>query len=246
MDATGQAVDPKAHVEPGTGLALACGWTLLVVLGLIAVLTIYIALIVVIGLIVDYFQRKKIMAMLRGSSIAVGPNQFPEIHRCAEQLAGRLGMRHVPEVFIAEGNAINAAAANVSGRKVIVLMDDIVDACLRSGDTRTLTFILAHEMAHHALGHTDLVRGHISRILKWLSRLDEFTCDRVAYQLTGDPHVAVRAMALLTTGPQLMPFLNLAQLAEQAREVDADKHARRAERKLTHPLLLRRMRRFLT
>lgn len=195
--------------------------------------------------LIDYFNRKRAMAQLKGSAIEVGPEQFPEIHECAQVFAQRLGMKSTPAIYLVEGNVINAAALKVAGRQVIVLLDDIVDACLRSGDTRTLAFIIGHEMAHHALGHTGMIRSWMSRAMKKLSRLDEFSCDAVAHALVGDQQAAAKALVLLLSGPQLLPYVNFPRLCQQAREVQQDKHSEKSERNLTHPLLLRRMSRFL-
>jgi Zn-dependent protease with chaperone function len=244
--AEGQPVNADAFVEPGTGLAFA----LAIVVGIFAILLgglvsygiLWIALLI--APIADYFNRKKAMALLRGSSVAVGPDQFPEIHNAAVTLAQRLGLRAMPEVFVVEGNTINAAAMKVAGRQVIVLLDDIVDACVRSGDPRTLNFILGHEMAHHALGHTGIIRSNLTRLFKKLSRLDEFSCDAVANALVGDSRVSARGICVLTVGPQLLPYLNVTSLIQQAAQVAADKNSTRAERKLTHPLLLNRLSRF--
>ena len=246
VNAVGGSVDPRAHIEQGTGTAVFLAWAGIVVgLLLLTILTSGIVLVaVVVGLIVDFFSRKKAMALLKGSAVQLGTKQFPEIHRCAEEIARRLGMTTAPGIFLLEGNAINAAASRVAGKEVIILQDDLVDACLRSGDNRTLTFILAHEMAHHALGHTGIIRLNLARAFKKLARLDEFTCDAIANEVVGSLNVSVKSIALLATGPQLFPYLNLNALLEQSREVAVDKYSKKAERRLTHPLLLRRLSRF--
>lgn len=243
--AEGPSVDAKAFIEPKTGLAVAFGYILLVIFGLVAVATIYLGIILLVGLAVDYIRRKRLLAQLKGSAIEVGPRQFPEIYRCAQIIAQRLGLDEMPAIYIAEGNVINAHAVRVAGRRVVVLMDDIVDACLRSGDTRTLTFVLAHELAHHALGHTGTVRSQIARMFKMLSRLDELSCDAVAGQIVADRITSAKALIVLLSGPQMLPYLNLDQIVEQAREVEDDKNSKKAEKHLTHPLLLRRINRFI-
>lgn len=240
-------IDPKSHVEPGTRAAVFLAY-LAAVLGVLlgGVLSYGILwLVLIIAPIADYFNRKKAIALLHGSAIEVGPAQFPEIHQCAQTFVRRLGMKAAPAIYIVEGNTINAAAIKFAGRQVIVLQDDLVDACLRSGDNQTLAFIVGHEMTHHALGHTGLIHAGLAKAFKKLSRLDEFTCDAVANALVGDMNVSIRAIAILATGPQLLPYLNLNALMLQARQVEADKHAKKAERKLTHPLLLRRLSRFI-
>lgn len=246
LNSNGPAVDPTQLVEKGTSGTVALAYIIsvigVIVGGLLTWGLVWLGLLI--APLADYFNRKKTMALIRGSGIQVGPQQFPEIYNCAAGFAQRLGMNELPEIFIVEGNVINAAAMRVGGRKVIILLDDIVDACLRSGDPQTLAFILGHEMAHHALGHTGLIRSMFGMSLKKLSRLDEFSCDAVANQLVGNPRTSARALTTMLSGPQLIRYIDLAQLAVQASAVASDKHSVKAERRLSHPLLLRRIQRF--
>lgn len=246
IGSAGIAPDLKQCVESGTSSARAIAY-LLTSLGLligIAVSSGVLLIMLLIAVVLDYFNRKKAMALIRGSGIEVGPHQFPQLYACAVTYAERLGMPAPPSIFILEGNTINAFAVRVGGRKVVLLNDDIVDACLRSGDPQTLAFILGHELAHHALGHTGLIRSYIARAWKKLARLDEFSCDAVANQLVGDSRISAKALVTLLAGPQLLRFVNFNQLSAQAADVAIDKQSRKAERALTHPLILRRIHRF--
>lgn len=244
-DANGPAIRATAFIEPKTSLAVVLGSIILVLFILISIATIYLFIVLLIGLVVDYFRRQKAMAHLKGSSIEINEVQFPEIHACAQTAAQRLGLSNPPTIYLTEGNIINAAAMRLAGRQVVVLIDDIVYACLSSGEPRTLTFIIGHELAHHALGHTGYFRSQLSRMMKWLSRLDELSCDAVANQIVGDRAVSAKALTVLLSGPQMLPYVNTAQLVEQARQVEADKKSKKAERQLSHPLLLRRLHRFV-
>jgi Zn-dependent protease with chaperone function len=248
LHADGSNVDPKEFIEPGTSPALMLGFFAfglgILIGGVVSYGILWLALLL--APIGYYLHRKKAIAALRGSAIEVSETQFPEIHQCVATIAMRLGMDVAPKVYILESNTINAGAIKLAGKKVITLHDDIVDACLRSGDARTLTFIIGHEMAHHALGHTGLFRFSVARAFKKLSRLDEFSCDAVAGALVADQKVSARALALLTVGPQLMSYLNFDALMQQAQTVELDKNSKKSERKLTHPLLLRRLSRFIS
>jgi hypothetical protein len=46
---------------------------------------------------------------------------------------------------------------------------------------------------------------------------------------------------MLTVGPQLLRYINRDALLAQAGEVAQDRATKKAEQKLTHPLLLRRL-----
>jgi Zn-dependent protease with chaperone function len=182
---------------------------------------------------------------LRGEAIEVGPDQLPEVHQCAVRFAARLGMDVLPHIFILQNSTINAFAFKFRTRHIVGLHDSLVDACLRSGDRRALEFILGHEMAHHALGHTKLPRLFLPFFYRKLSRLDEFSCDSVANALVGDRDVCARAITMLVVGPQVLPHINLEQLKKQARAVAADRVSVDAESYQTHPLLLRRLSRMI-
>lgn len=243
----GPTIDPRQHIEKGTSGAQFLGLVFALVGLLVLTLVTYgIGLLLLpIGLMVEYFNRRKAMALLKGSAIEVGPDQFPEVHACAQEFAQRLGMKEAPAVYIVEGNVLNAAASRIGSRQVIALVDDVVDACLRSGDPRTIGFIVAHEMAHHALGHTGRWQSTLTSSYKKLSRLNELSCDAVARALVGDSDVAVRALLVLLTGPQLVPYVNVDALLRQAQAVTDDKSTVKAELRLSHPLLLRRVQRML-
>jgi len=245
---TDTPVDPKQYIEKGTGAAKAFGYVFaLIGLVILAASTFGLGLLAVpLGLAVDYFNRKKAMARLKGSALEVGPDQLPELHQCARSFATRLGMKEVPAIYVVESNVINAVAMRIGSRQVIILIDDVVDSCLRSGDRRAIGFVLAHEMAHHALGHTGIVQGFLFQTFKKLSRLNEFTCDAVARALVHEESVAVNALLVLLTGPQLVPYVNRAALLRQAAEVAADKNSAKSESTLSHPLMLRRLQRMLT
>jgi Zn-dependent protease with chaperone function len=239
-------IDPKAHIAPGTGLHVVIGWLVLLVVGpllfLVAVFATYgIALL---GLIVAgafYFTLvKQAQARLKGSAIQVSGTQFPEIHAVVQDYAQRLGLNEVPQTYIIEDNRLNAAALKHGSKQYVILIDDIVYGATATGNDKTLSFIIGHELAHHALGHTGFWRHMIASRYPTLSRLDEFSCDAVAHALVGDANAAHDAIALFLVGPQLYQKVNRTALAQQALELSADKHAKKSERSLSHPLLLRR------
>lgn len=104
-----------------------------------------------------------------------------------------------------------------------------------------LQFIIGHELAHHALGHTSLFRLALARVVKPLSRLDELSADATALQLLGNREAATDGMLMLTIGPQLIPYVDRDALLRQASEVAENKLSKKAEAGLTRPLALRRL-----
>ncbi len=247
MSTSTESLSLPDYVAPGTGYQVAVAYGILVVIGLVSVVITYgIALIVwPITLITLQWNAKKQEALLRGSCVLVDDDQFPEIRERAVAIAGQLSLREVPDVYIMESNQQNAAAAKVGAKHIVILIDDIVHGAYTTGNPAVLDFYLAHELAHHAFGHTGFVRSRLSQASKSLSRLDEFSCDAVAAAVVGNTKTSVQAMSLLLTGPQLLPKMNLKSILDQAKQVAQDKNSRKAEKSLSHPLVLRRLARVL-
>jgi Zn-dependent protease with chaperone function len=223
-------------VAPGTSLRVLIAWV-----PMLAMIVATFGIGLLFAWFAGYMMRKKVHARIVGSGVQVGPDQLPEINKTVEAFARRLGMQNAPEVFVVEDSVQNAAAVQIGNRDILLLTDDVVWGALQSGDPRALGYVLGHELAHIAMGHTGSVRGLQRRVFPSLARLDEFTADNVAAALVNDKQLAVRGIALLTVGPQLLPFINPAALERQAREVWSNKQSKKAEQGRSHPLLFRRI-----
>jgi Zn-dependent protease with chaperone function len=154
------SVDAKQYVAPGTGLHSFIGWSLLIIFGpilfiFLTVITYGIFLIALIIAGLTYFSRVRHMkAKLRGSALQVDEYQFPEIYNSARAMSERLGLSECPEIYIVEDNHQNAFALKKGSKRYIVLVDDIVFGAMATENANALGFVLGHELAHHALGHT--------------------------------------------------------------------------------------------
>lgn len=245
MTFTNDAVNPKNYVAPGTGSTYTLGVMLIGLLYLIiTIATIGFALIpLLFSPLIAYFNNRKAMALIHGSGICISENQMPNIHNCVRDFAERLGMQKLPQVYIVEDSVLNAAAVRFGKRDVILLTDDMIHGCLISDTKESLGFIIGHELAHVALGHLGSFRQLLAQTFKKLSRLDEFTADAVATALVDDKRVAIKGLIILTAGPQIAPYVSAKGLVQQSQEVEKDKYTKKAERPLTHPLLLRRIHR---
>jgi len=191
--------------------------------------------------IAEKFRWRKVHARIRASGVHVTSEQMPFIHKTVTDFARRLGMKEVPEVYVVEDTVQNGVALKLGKKNMVLLTDDVVWGALQSKDPRALGFVIGHELAHVALGHTGTIRSLLSNVFKPLARDDEYTADNVATALVGDREIAVHGITVLTVGPQLLPFINERALAEQAKEMWRDKHAKKAERTERHPFLLRRV-----
>ena len=245
---SGDRVDAKTLIEPGTnGLKF---WAVLVaVIGsLVGILASYGILLIVLLFypLVAWFLHRKATARIHASGVRVGPSQFPEIHRCVETFKARLGLQRDVDVYIVEANVVNAVAVRYGKKNVVLLTDDLIHGCLLAENPKTLSFVIGHELAHIALNHNGVFRSWMAQGLKKLGRLDEYSADRVALQLVGDRVIAFNGLLLLTVGPALVPYVNVEAVVAQAKEVVANTYTKKAERQLTHPLLLNRVNRVLT
>jgi Zn-dependent protease with chaperone function len=85
----------------------------------------------------------------------------------------------------------------------------------------------------------------MSQHMKRLSRLNEYSADAVAAALVADKHIAFQGLLLLTVGYALLPYVNTESIVQQAQEVAQNKYSKKAELRLTHPLLLNRLSRIM-
>lgn len=82
---------------------------------------------------------------------------------------------------------MNAFAAKCTLRKrYIVIYSDLLDVYYSHKQNELVRFVLAHELAHHKCGHTNLCRLILAPALKplfldkSLTRAQEYTADRTA------------------------------------------------------------------
>lgn len=239
----GDEIDPRSCVERGTGSTLILSYFVGAFAALFIVLITYgVALILFLfSPLINWFVRRKALALIHGSGVKITEKQFPEIHECLVTFSERLGIPEPPETYIVEASVLNAAAVKFGKRDIVLLTDDLVYGCIVSRDPRTLAFVLGHELGHVALGHTKTIRGFLARSYKKLARLDEYSVDRIGYRLVGKRATAVNGILLLTVGYRLLPYVNLEELSQQIDEVESNKYSKKAEKDLTHPLLLNRL-----
>jgi Zn-dependent protease with chaperone function len=233
-------VDARQCIEPGTTsrLALAIGVSL--IFAAILVATISGAVIAAVFLLSQYLIARRARALLRGSSLRVSAQQFPHLHACAQSHAQRLSIEELPEIYVVDAAEVNGFAMRLGARNAIVLTDEIVHAGLAQGAWDALSFVLAHELGHIALGHHRWWRSVLRRSHA-LSRWDEFSADNIACELVGTREAAECGVLMLVSGPKLLALANRKAALAQAAEVVADGASKRAERTLTHPLGLRRL-----
>jgi Zn-dependent protease with chaperone function len=138
--------------------------------------------------------------------------------------AEELGLPHAPEAFVVNGNgALNAFAIRFLGGRFVVLYASTVDMALRRQAKDELRAVIAHELAHHAVGHVSLFRNLLiqpAMLIPYLgfaySRACEYTADRIACAVVRDGATVGRALVSLAHGSEsLASQVDLGAFAEQ-------------------------------
>jgi Zn-dependent protease with chaperone function len=243
----GSRIDPKQYIERGTGTAVFGAFFLAIIGALFGILVSYGILLIVLLFypMFAWYLRKKATALIHGSGVHVSEDQFPEIHHCVVDFKTRLNLQKDIDVYVVEDNVTNALAVKYGKKNVILLTDDLIHGCLASGHPEALSFVIAHELAHISLNHNGVFRSWMSQHMKKLGRLDEYSADSVATALVGEKATAFHGLLLLTVGYALLAYVNPESIVRQAQEVATNKYSKKAERGLTHPLLLNRLQRIL-
>jgi Zn-dependent protease with chaperone function len=157
---------------------------------------------------------------LFGDSVRVSSNQFPEIHAILRQCAGDMGLQQIPQVFVVNSNGIvNAVAIKFLRTRYVMLYSHLVDVM----DAKKLGMIIAHELAHHAAGHTNFLINLIlkpSYLVPFLgaaySRACELTADRIAAAWLRDLEASKSALVAIACGSmRLTPRVNVSEFREQ-------------------------------
>ena len=247
ISVAGDKVNAKTHIEAGTRLALFGAFFIAILGTLVGILFTYGILLIVLLIypLFAWYLHKQARALIHGSGLRVSETQFPEIDRCVKVFAARLDLNKDVEVYIVEANVINAAAVKYGKKNVVILTDDLIHGCLASGHPDALAFVIAHELAHITLNHNGVFRTWMAKHMKKLGRLDEYSADSVASALVREKAAAFYGLLVLTVGYALLPYVHRASVIQQAQEVAQNKYSKKAERTLTHPLLLNRLYRVL-
>lgn len=179
-------------------------------------------------------------------SVRIGEEQFPEIYKIACEYTKRLGLKRVPQIYVKQnGGVINAFASYFFFRNYILINSDIFDvAYLKYNDIDALSFVLAHEMAHIAFGHTKIwynfgimVSKYIPFLYSALSRAREYSCDSVAKFLCPQ---GVHGMFIILTGKHLYNKIDVEAYLRQA-EKTRGLFEFFANLKSSHPVPVRRI-----
>lgn len=176
-----------------------------------------------IGLIL-FLAHISFITHVRGSSVKLSAEQFPDLYESVQRLALRIGFEKVPEAYIMqEGGTLNALATRFFKSNMLIVFSDLLEACGDNTDARD--FIIAHELGHlkegHLRWHWFMLPGLIYPFLgQALSRAREYTCDRYGYEAAQNKEAALQGLAILAAGAQKGPRVNLQALAHQVKDLN--------------------------
>lgn len=150
------------------------------------------------------------VGLIRGNSVRVTKDQFPEIYNIVEAQARALKLKDLPEIYITDGH-FNAFVMKFSRTHVLMLFSEVVETTLH-GKYDVLKYVTAHELCHIKQRHLAKERLLFpARLIPFLglaySRGREYTCDRTGYHFS--PKGAVEGILVMTTGKEIHSRLNV-------------------------------------
>ena len=166
------------------------------------------------------FINMLMLGNIRINGIKISPSQFPEVYSRISEIAAKMNIERIPDIYVLQsGGILNAFATRFFGRNMVVLYSEIFEL-IKNDAAGELDFVIAHELAH-------IKRRHITKQIlilpaMWIpflgsaySRAREYTSDRFAAYYTGNSESAKNAMVILAVGKKLYQDVNKLQFIEQ-------------------------------
>ncbi len=179
-------------------------------------------LLYIVGAFVFYlFVHSALIAVLRGNSVLITPEQFPDLHTRIQQACEKLKMP-APAAYIMNGNGVlNAFATKFMSRYYIVLFSNVVDAF--EPEDSAIDFYIGHELGHIHRKHLlwwpiFLPLTLLPLLMPAYRRACESTCDQYGTFCSTSKEDAVRGLSLLATGGKRWKTLSISQFMEQIKE----------------------------
>lgn len=188
--------------------------------------------------------RQVLRAQVRASAVRMSETQFPAIYETVRRHAARLEMKQVPEIYVVSGNgSLNAFAASTLHFDYTTVHAELFMNTLDL-NREALDFIIGHELGHIKLSHTRLLYQisiaylqYVPLVGQFLSRLREYSCDRVAAWLEPDGD---EGLVLLAAGRHVYKQVNIPELLQQSGELKGLFHIA-AMLQRSHPFTVNRL-----
>lgn len=199
------------------------------------------------GALIAFLTELFAFAYIKTNAIEVTAKQLPDVYAAVETCCQRLGIGQPPVVYVMQEGIWNAFAIKLAGKRVVVLLSGALDSLLLKGDMRQVTFLVGHEIGHHAAGHLDFwhrlveLGGWFVWVALWYKRRTELTCDRIALYCTNDLSACTEAVANMAVGAQLAGNVNIDEAVAQWEKHRHEIYVRYRTIYSTHPPLLWRI-----
>lgn len=191
------------------------------------------------------FSNAIMIGNIRGNGVRVSEKQFPDIYERVVELASKMELKQVPDIFVihSEG-AFNAFATRFLGRNMVIIYSEVFELAREQG-TKELDFIIAHELTHIKRRHIwksilVMPAAFFPFLSQAYSRACEYTCDRSAAYYIQDGLAAKRALTILSIGKELYKEVNDFAYLEQIHS-ESNAAVWFAEVLSTHPILPKRI-----
>jgi Zn-dependent protease with chaperone function len=204
-----------------------------------------ISLIVLMPLLLFFFLMRMLVqgifvGMIRGTSIRITKDQFPEVYNIIEEQAKRLNVT-LPEIYISSGH-FNAFVTKFTRGHVMLIFSEVIETALK-GNYDVLRYVTAHELCHIKQRHLSKRKYLLpSNIIPFLSlaysRACEFTCDRVGFDFS--PKGSIEGILIMTTGKEIHSKFNVDLHIKNSIEIESG-WTWLSEKFLTHPHLYKRL-----
>jgi hypothetical protein len=179
------------------------------------------AITALIGIPLLVLNRNRREASIRGNSVRLSNEQFPEVYAILQSHCQKLGMTELPELFLT-GASIQPFSQTFSSwrERYIVIHQIIFDIDDRKSMDVT-SFLLGHELGAIRLNHTavwnEMLLTYISALKLFrnpLERVRTYSRDRYGAALTP---TGFRGVLISATGRRLMDHVNFEEYFRQAR-----------------------------
>jgi Zn-dependent protease with chaperone function len=169
--------------------------------------------------LVYLFAQSAFIAHLRGNTVELAPDQFPDLHQQYIDACNRLNVADPPKAYLMMSDGVlNALAIRFLRRHYVVVYSSIIEA-LKSRP-EAVRFYFGHELAH-------ILRGHLQ--LYWLKlpasvfpllgpayrRAQEYTCDLHGLAASASVQDATAALSVLASGGEKLPQINVERFISQ-------------------------------
>lgn len=181
------------------------------------------------------------VGMIRGNSIRVTKDQYPEIYAIVEEQARALEIEQMPEIYITCGH-FNAFVTKFARRHILMIYSEVVETSLK-GNYDVLKYVTAHELCHikqrHLSKRTMLFPSAVIPFLSLAySRGCEYTCDRTGFHFS--PKGAIEGVLVMTVGKEIHSRFNVERHLDDMAH-NAGFWTWFSEKFLTHPHMYNRL-----